>query len=812
MCSRIQKGLITRQEAILSVSDLLRSLAVARNYIIDDKFRNVNGIAMQLSTVDALMKNKKSKLGESKVFREIVGLYNHNRKEFDFILAEAKAMLPKYETSENKLDNIEEFVDWLKTLDASTAKHSGKIVGVLQTLSKLLLKQKITDFRILQNTNAKEITELANIVEEKKHFFFNEPKEYKVCIKALRLYLKFLNRKMSGVSSADKNAIDIEEKVNPSLSEYEDKISDNEEKSDLITKKAVLKADFAEWMLDQGLAAATARSYCSALNSCDNYAHEYGLYSGSVLDCQNISNFNLLYNQLITNNGFLSRNEVYHNSLSAALRKYSEFLCAGCSESKSASIPITNSGNLAQRYTAVLSNEFADGYRIGNYMHQIRYISCYEELYGERPKLEGGELDAQLKKVGVIIDDKIYAVDVNGELCSEICDALKDAFENGASMVYLEALIERFGQRLAAEMKIYGEEALRDFLKRIPDLQIRYIINKTGISKIGSSKDTNSEIKEVLKNSHVPLTYNEIHEKMWYIPVSRIKTALNQIPEAAYVNDSSYFYALNFNLSPNELSKLVAAMHNAIYSKGYIVTKDLRKVFRENCPTAAMDSENYKDYAIREIIKVLLRDKFNFTAAVITEIGEAADIGSIYENYASEHEKLTLSEIKEFSRELGISIYWNSILNQMIRISSTDLINKKLIEFDIDAIDEFLETLCDGDYIALKDITMYLSFPAFKYKWNGFVLESYLRGYSKKFRLIQLSVSADNFIGAMVRTNSKFNSFEDIAADYLANNNAWNDESSALQRLVDGGFQQRKRNENISSIIKAAKQIRIAEQ
>lgn len=45
------------------------------------------------------------------------------------------------------------------------------------------------------------------------------------------------------------------------------------------------KTDFVEWMLQSaGLSSATARSYKSAINSCDYYAQTNGLYSGSIFD------------------------------------------------------------------------------------------------------------------------------------------------------------------------------------------------------------------------------------------------------------------------------------------------------------------------------------------------------------------------------------------------------------------------------------------------------------------------------------------------------------------------------------------------
>ena len=77
----------------------------------------------------------------------------------------------------------------------------------------------------------------------------------------------------------------------------------------------------------------------------------------------------------------------------------------------------------------------------------------------------------------------------------------------------------------------------------------------------------------------------------------------------------------------------------------------------------------------------------------------------------------------------------------MVRISATELVRRDKVQFDVDAVDDALEKMYPNEYTALKDITLFLSLPAASVRWNGYVLESYLRDYSKKFRLVQVSDS-----------------------------------------------------------------------
>jgi hypothetical protein len=145
----------------------------------------------------------------------------------------------------------------------------------------------------------------------------------------------------------------------------------------------------------------------------------------------------------------------------------------------------------------------------------------------------------------------------------------------------------------------------------------------------------------------------------------------------------------------------------------------------------------------------------------------------------------------------------------MIRISSTEMIHKSKIQFDVEAVDNALEMMYPNEYTSLKDITLFLSLPATSVRWNGFVLESYLRDYSRKFRLVQMSVSNDDYFGVMLKNTSKLETYNDVAADMLAKNESWTDEKSALRCLVDNKFQKKAQNSNISAIVKAARQKRV---
>ena len=101
-------GKITSKLLITDVSSFLRKYAVYRGIEIDDKFRNENGIAMQLWVMEYYFTGGKHGLKKDqcpKIFQEAMDLYHQDRKEFERVLQEAKAM--------DQTDKKEQFFVWL---------------------------------------------------------------------------------------------------------------------------------------------------------------------------------------------------------------------------------------------------------------------------------------------------------------------------------------------------------------------------------------------------------------------------------------------------------------------------------------------------------------------------------------------------------------------------------------------------------------------------------------------------------------------------------------------------------------------------
>ena len=98
-----------KSHIVKDVSVALRQMAVNQGLIIDDVFRNENGISYQLQSMESAYKGVKVYVPATKLFNEVVSIYHEDRDRFDSLVKEAKRMICQH-------DNKAAFLDWASSV------------------------------------------------------------------------------------------------------------------------------------------------------------------------------------------------------------------------------------------------------------------------------------------------------------------------------------------------------------------------------------------------------------------------------------------------------------------------------------------------------------------------------------------------------------------------------------------------------------------------------------------------------------------------------------------------------------------------
>jgi len=315
----------------------------------------------------------------------------------------------------------------------------------------------------------------------------------------------------------------------------------------------------------------------------------------------------------------------------------------------------------------------------------------------------------------------------------------------------------------------------------------------------------NRDVIEYMKKSHLPVTYSEIENGLWYVPLDKIKHTLVTTPGIVNVASEAYLYAPNLPVSENEIQQIAELISHALLQRNYISDVELMQLIEEHCPSVLMNTPDYPMWGLRNALAYLLRDKFSFRGAIISDKDEEISMAEVFSDFCQRSEHITVDELKQFASELNTVIYWDSVYSEMVRVNQNEFIRKDQIHFDVEQTDSVLDSLIPSAYTPIKTINLFLHFPAIDVPWNNFVLESYVAHYSKKFRLLHASFTATDCCGAMVRQDSGISDYRTLIVDVLAKNTAWKNKKDALQLLVDLGYQQRRSYSDIEKVMQEAK-------
>jgi hypothetical protein len=173
-----------RNHAIAYVSQTLRELAVRHGVSIDDKFRNENGVALQMRTLEYVFTDGKSGLHvQTGWYFDIVRLYREERGKYEGLLREVKAM----QVSDNK--GQKGFDVWLAENDSSSA---ASVKSSINILSVLLLKNNTIRDGVLKITDVDVIDSLINRIKESKGIRIHSKRQKNNYLAALGVYKNYL--------------------------------------------------------------------------------------------------------------------------------------------------------------------------------------------------------------------------------------------------------------------------------------------------------------------------------------------------------------------------------------------------------------------------------------------------------------------------------------------------------------------------------------------------------------------------------------------------------------------------------------------
>ena len=459
-----------------------------------------------------------------------------------------------------------------------------------------------------------------------------------------------------------------------------------------------------------------------------------------------------------------------------------------------------------ERWLPILQDSFPDGYILRDFLGQFQATAFWQERYGEECPIQGDAIDVAMKAVGVVRDGRVFVKsEEDKQLIANICREINDILSRYTT-VYRSCIYESYQEQLAS-ISIYTEPVMTQQLLNEAKGSF-YSVNQV-FAKPGQFASVIQDAQKVLREHGGPMPVDEVAKVLWFIPRDMVYHYLSVDDESLNIGNSTWMLAEHFPVTKEDAAKIGNMLDEYFLSNSYVQAFDLMPLLRDRLPGIADNLSGMTYQAVFNIVAYYLRDRFNFTKAIISPKGTSIDFTDLFRAFAAERDTFTLTDLEALASELKLPIYWESTYaGGAVRVSKTEFVNKRLIQFDVDAIDAALADFCPGDYLPLMSVSsaMMMHLPSCGYRWNGYLLQSYVFGFSKVFRLSYSSFGKTGYYGAMVRRSCKtINNYGSLIERVLTDDDTWETTADALDVLVNCGYQAMRKYKGIDNVVAQAR-------
>lgn len=456
-------------------------------------------------------------------------------------------------------------------------------------------------------------------------------------------------------------------------------------------------------------------------------------------------------------------------------------------------------GSMSKKIIGVLRSYFSRGFRLNSTIEEHRFKKFYEKQYSsEFPATL--QLSMMIPMLGVQHENKVYLPEFM--LAADVRDKIQlyivSHFES-SDYIYYDAILDKFSEDIV-DSQIFDKETLKAYLQYYDVYGWSYgtfYISKTNSVSVNQDQD----IIDFVRMQGGIVTENEILNAFHYMPKDYVLRCVVRNNRTLISCGRGYrFHIDNYRISDMEKNGIREIIRLSIQSAGYLTTSELARSVQIKYPSVLSDNTEYGIIGFRNVVSSLYEGEFSFYNNLISSMHSRLDTNQVFEDFCKSKATFTTEEVNQLADDLGTLINFDAISRYCVRVSESKFVSKDNIVFDVPATDAAIANYCSGEYVTILDINTFVAFPYCSYRWNNYLLESFVAQYSKQFKLMHSRYNKDNTIGAIVKRTSAFSDYDEILIDAVANSRVSLNENDVLDYLQEKGFIARRRADFLSKI------------
>ena len=801
----VESGKEGRSEAIKRISSSLRKIALIRGLSIDDTYRNINGISMQMAAMKATAFELESKMrSHSKVFCEIVALHNDNKPEYDVILNQAYSWINfgKGEQHMSREDivpirsNRDAFSSWLRTNQIKKPSPN-LIMMALDDVSEYATKHNVSKIPLWDISDEDRFNAVRIKMQAMRLFRLSNKNAATIFDMCWKHYVAFLKDRKREESSAA-------ETQDTTPNENSNHIADNNERKIDIDS-------FYEWMTTKSnMAPSSCRAYASSFRTACDYALSNGLTTEKLYE---IADDDIVKEQteiILQDTAFQDYNADQHNRFSAALKKYLEYrtgIVLPLRIQKDEPTPNNVRSSYRDQVSTVLREHYPYGFRLESIIDLKRFRRYAEEQNAELPE-SNDDLKVEIRKAGIKIDDKVYLIEQEAfTFVRKTVDALA---LDGSKILFYDCIYDSATSGMedhyitsADQLKAIMKQCRHNIFEGVSDIYFA----KNFVSLLGEQMEKDAvtiEIQRIWGDGQTRRV-DELAEQLPAIPEEYVRRYLSGSTAFVWISDGTYFSMQRFIITEHEREAILAFVAEECDNKGYASISDL--------PLGNTEEENYELTTVglqEAVYNAVLLNQYYLNGKILTRDNKSLDVVTLAKQYLIDKNECTFDEMDKKVEEIAGTRYrymaYDALYSTMVRVDKNRYVAHRYVKFDVDAIDEILSEMIKDKFLAIKEITSFALFPICGFPWNHYLLESYCYSYSKRYCLKVIGFNDKN--AGIIAENDVTDGYTELLARAAARAKIELSMETVGQYYFETGYMGKRSFADLESTVEHAKALR----
>ena len=460
--------------------------------------------------------------------------------------------------------------------------------------------------------------------------------------------------------------------------------------------------------------------------------------------------------------------------------------------------------DVEKKIVDIIKANFPNGLR-DDFIDAGKVLRIYSANYSDEKIPRTAVIDV-IRANGIESDGRFYFLPADA---AEHVLLIFDEFFETNSIVYYAAAYEKHCEFFTRK-HIYSPEVLRKILREIDTVHF-YSDEFCSASKMTR---LDYEVSKIFAATDGSLSLEDLQGKLPYVPTDKISAVLSDRKKFLPTITGKYIPVSGIKFDFDEIEAAKQQISDKIDANGCAAPEDynLSSNLALNPELAEKDLRNviYEKFFAYNFTR---RGKKFFRQEILATTSGKRSFKSELKKFLASRDEISFDSLINYFRHIsdnevgGVHIPLRCAFDSMVRVSENLFVKDALINFDVAGIDEALTPFVQGKIIPLCAVTSFTGFPPVEgYSWNLFLLESFLRKYSRRYAY-DTPVANNANTGAIYPKSMKFKDYLDVQASAVVQENIPLEKSAVEEFLIGQGYRKNRIDKVTERVIARAQEI-----